>query len=113
MRSSKDKERYGIDTVKEAKDWFNKNGIELYGFNDNPSQHEWSDSRKIYAHAYIDDQFLGVPLTYYKYFGERFFVDWYLIASLLSQDGFITPQQYLEIKDKLMKEYPDIYKKHS
>lgn len=60
------------DAVQYIKD----KGINLYGINDNPSQHNWTSSNKIYADLYIDDQFLGIPLKYDKDLCSRPFVDW-------------------------------------
>ena len=46
----------------DAAGWFVKNSIPLFGVNDNPEQKSWTDSRKVYAHVYIDDAALGAPL---------------------------------------------------
>ena len=43
------------DCLQDAIDWFAKYDIPLYGVNDNPSQHSWTDSPKVYANMYIDD----------------------------------------------------------
>lgn len=48
--------------LEDAVQWFKERGIPLYGVNDNPQQHEWTASRKIYAKVYIDDAALGAPL---------------------------------------------------
>lgn len=50
-------------------------GITLFGVNENPDQH-WSMSRKVYAHAYIDDAAIGCPLRENPRMGGRPFVDW-------------------------------------
>ena len=47
MRSDKE--------LQDAVNWFKKNGIELYGVNENPTQKRWTNSPKVYAHMYIDD----------------------------------------------------------
>ncbi|MFN5345612.1 MAG: hypothetical protein ACK44N_01860 [Bacteroidota bacterium] len=39
----------------EAVNWFNENGIPLYGILTNPTQHTWTTSPKTYAQLYIDD----------------------------------------------------------
>jgi hypothetical protein len=54
-----------VDTLADAVSWFNQNGIELWGINENPEQKEsgWSNSNKQYAQLYIDDAALGAPLT--------------------------------------------------
>jgi hypothetical protein len=40
----------GGEFLSPALDWFEDNGIPLYGVNDNPSQHSWTDSAKVFAH---------------------------------------------------------------
>lgn len=62
------------ETLKDAVEWFLVNNIPLYGINDNPSQHRWTTSPKIFADIYIDDMAFGVPLIYPK--DGRPFVDW-------------------------------------
>lgn len=49
-------------TLTEAVEWFKNNNIPLYGINENPSQKRWTASPKIYAHIYIDDAAIGIPL---------------------------------------------------
>lgn len=53
-----------IDTLAEALKWFEDNGIELWGVNENPEQKatKWSTSTKQYADYYIDDAAIGCPL---------------------------------------------------
>lgn len=53
-----------VDTLQEAIDWFRKNEIPLYGVNENPTQHNWTSSKKIFAHIYIVDSALGIPLKH-------------------------------------------------
>lgn len=50
------------DLLDEAVAWFEQNGIELYGVNENPTQKEWTNSPKVYAQLYIDDAAFGCPL---------------------------------------------------
>lgn len=38
-------------------------GVEFWAVNDNPEQHDWTGSRKVYAHLYIDDAAFGCPLV--------------------------------------------------
>ncbi len=47
----------------EAVEWFEKNGIPLWGINENPEQKSWTTSPKAYCHLYIDDAALGIPLV--------------------------------------------------
>lgn len=72
----------------DAVKWCNDNKIELYGINENPSQ-TWSDSRKVHADIYIDDQALGCPLKEDKKISERPFVDWVKIRKMLEDKGIL------------------------
>lgn len=67
--------------LQEAIDWCKKNGIELWGVNENPSQHYWSDSRKVYSDIIIDDRCAGIPLTPEKC------VDWIALGKILRENG--------------------------
>ena len=73
----------------EAVQWFENNGIPLYGINENPSQKDWTDSPKPYAHLYIDDAALGIPLGYNLLISERPFVDWVGVRRLLRSKRLI------------------------
>ena len=66
------------EKLEEAINWFNKNGIELYGIQWNPNQESWTKSNKCYAQIYIDDSALGVPLIKPNGF-KRSCVDWKII----------------------------------
>ncbi len=67
-------------------------GIPLFGVNKNPDQHTWTKSPKPYAHIYIDDAALGVPLMRPKN-GKRPYVHWPAVAELLGleYEGDPTP----------------------
>lgn len=59
--------------------YLEEKGVELWGINSNPDQGHWSGSPKAYAHLYIDDAALGVPLCYEQLDGgknSRPFVNW-------------------------------------
>lgn len=62
--------------------WFKENNIPLFGVNCNPEQHTWTTSPKPYANIYIDDAALGTPMVIPES-GERPFVDWATVASML------------------------------
>lgn len=70
------------DRLADAVAWFDLNGIPLFGVNNNPEQAAWTESPKAYAHLYIDDAALGVPLLPGKG-SERPYVDWKSVAELL------------------------------
>ncbi len=77
MRSGKE--------LDEAREYLENRGMELWGINNNPDQIKWTTSPKVYAHLYIDDAALGVPLLDK---GERPFVDWKAIDRLLRKRMF-------------------------
>jgi len=62
--------------LEEALKWCRDNGIELYGINTNPGQHEWTDSPKAYGNLYIDDASLGAPLKFDSNISRNPFIDW-------------------------------------
>lgn len=66
------------DTLQDAIDWFKKHDIPLFGVNENPTQKDWSSSPKPYAHIYIDDAALGVPLKKNS-LSEKPYVDWDIV----------------------------------
>ena len=74
MRSGKE--------LEDAVGWFRENEIELWGINENPEQKRWTQSPKIYAHLYIDDAALGVPLCE-GLKGERPYVNWSEVEEML------------------------------
>ncbi len=66
----------------DACEWFRKNDIGLFGVNENPEQHTWTASPKPYAHVYIDDAALGVPLI--RPGGtSRPYVHWNAVAQMM------------------------------
>ncbi|MCK5019747.1 MAG: hypothetical protein KAS32_22000 [Candidatus Peribacteraceae bacterium] len=73
MRSGKE--------LAEAVNYMTENGIELFGVNENPSQHTWTKSPKAYGHIYIDDAAVGCPLISIKGY-NRPCVDWEKISNI-------------------------------
>lgn len=71
--------------LEEAINWFTERGIPLYGINKNPTQSNWTQSPKAYAHLYIDDAALGCPLTFDETICSRPFVDWVGVDKLLQE----------------------------
>jgi len=78
--------RAGVE-LKEAEEWFEKNGIKLYASQYNPSQRFWTKSNKCYAEMYIDDAALGCPLLHDKEISDRDFVDWIKVREILTKKG--------------------------
>lgn len=70
------------DALQDAIDWFKKHDIPLFGVNENPTQKGWTSSPKPYAHIYIDDAALGVPLKQDS-LSERPYVDWDMVKYYL------------------------------
>lgn len=54
-------------------------GLQFWGINGNPDQGTWSTSPKVFAHRYIDDAALGVPLAR-RAANERPYVDWSVVG---------------------------------
>lgn len=71
-----------VSVLDDAKKWFKDRNIPLFGINNNPEQRSWTNSPKAYAHLYIDDAALGVPLIKGRN-GERDYVDWIKVAEML------------------------------
>jgi len=71
----------------DAVNWFKNNDIPLFGINTNPDQSKWTTSPKAYAHLYIDDAALGIPLIYSEH--PRPFVNWFKVENFLRLEGYI------------------------
>lgn len=63
----------------DAARWFTDRNIPLWGVNENPEQHTWSDSRKVYGNIYVDDAAFGCPLIAVPGF-QRLCVDWSVVG---------------------------------
>lgn len=92
---------YGIhkqsgNYLTDAINWFKENNIPLYGINTNPTQQEWTKSPKAYGQLYIDDAALGCPLIFNAEISTRPFADWPLIEKMLTEQGIICKQTYME-----------------
>lgn len=75
--------------LSEAIQWFEDNGIPLYGVQKNPTQRFWTSSPKAYGHLYIDDANLGCPLIYDEEMSDRPFVDWIAVKLMLQERGIL------------------------
>ena len=71
----------------DAINWFKDNDIPLYGIQTNPTQHNWTNSPKSYAHLMIDDSALGCPLRLNQEVSERPYADWEKIEQYLDNMG--------------------------
>ena len=86
----------GVDTLQPAIDWFAAHDLPLYGVNENPDQHVWTASPKVYGHLYIDDGALGIPLKVDTYDAPPY-VDWSLSSILLCHKGLLTMDDLLSL----------------
>ena len=71
--------------LEEAVQWFHERDIPLYGINNNPTQKKWTKSPKVYAHMYIDDAALGIPLCMPSedVENDRPYVNWQAVEQML------------------------------
>lgn len=69
----------------QAVEYLKENGVELWGINNNPEQHTWSQSPKAYAQLYIDDAAFGCPLLNNP--GGRPIVDWSIVRKHFGIDN--------------------------
>jgi hypothetical protein len=72
-------------TLDDAVEWFRNRDIKLYGINNNPQQHEWTNSPKAYANIYIDDNAIGCPLLLNPRYNGRPYVDWIKVLELIKE----------------------------
>jgi hypothetical protein len=94
------------DELTQAAQWFKDNNIELYGVNQNPTQHKWTTSPKVYAQLYIDDAALGIPLIRTK--DEKPYVDWEAVEDDLECMD-ILPLTMIDFCDCKPEEFFDIF----
>lgn len=97
MRSDRKKKKKvdGVEVVveenvlTEAIQWFEQQGIPLYGVQKNPTQRFWTSSPKAYGHLYIDDANLGCPLIMNDPEADRPYVDWEQVREILEEKGIL------------------------
>ncbi|MDH6307208.1 hypothetical protein M2451_002442 [Dysgonomonas sp. PFB1-18] len=77
------------NVLTEAVQWFEDNGIALYGIQKNPTQRFWTSSPKAYGQMYIDDAGLGCPLLYNEDISDRPYVDWNRVQRMLKERGIL------------------------
>lgn len=78
--------REGIQ-LDEAIEWCRNRDIRFDYINENPEKD--TASRKVYAHVYIDDHGIGVPLILNEHYHRKPFVDWKGIESLLIKNKIL------------------------
>lgn len=76
------------EVLKDAVNFLENSGIQLYGVNENPGQGSWTSSPKPYAHLYIDDASAGCPLIYPE--EGRPYADWSKIIKILEEKEYVT-----------------------
>ncbi len=77
------------DYLNDAEQWFALNEIPLYGVNRNPDQKSWTSSPKVYAHLYIDDAAIGIPLIVPGEERVAPYVDWNEVERILIKRGIL------------------------
>lgn len=78
----------------EAVEWFKVRDIPI--FNVNRNENFENGSRKVYAHIYLDDHGLGIPLIYDPGFHKKPFVDWEKVDKMLEERGYYIKQHVVE-----------------
>ena len=73
----------------EAVEWFEKEGIELFGVQTNPEQSTWTISPKAYGKLIIDDAALGIPLITNTSVSKRPYVNWTEVRQMLVRRGLL------------------------
>ena len=76
-------------SLEEAVGWFDRNGIPLYGVNEDPKQKQWTNSPKVFADLYIDDAALGCPIKSDLEKSKKPFVDWIRVREILTLMGLL------------------------
>ena len=94
------------DELAQAVQWFKDNNIELYGANQNPTQHTWTTSPKVYAQLYIDDAALCIPLIHPKVGSP--YVDWEAVEDELEFKD-ILPLTMVDFSDCKPEEFFDLF----
>lgn len=111
-----DSDTNSSSVLDDAVNWFEKNGLEVYGKNINPTQSSWTNSTKPYANLYIDDAAIGAPLCYFDIYPRRQFIDWYKIMVYFYKNGFISSEELndvsMKIKETLEKTKKELLKEN-
>ena len=96
LSTIRSKNSEGTDTLQPALDWFEVNGIPLYGVNENPDQKSWTDSPKVFGQLTIDDTAMGAPLKADPAGGAPF-IDWNVASVYLCLQGWLTESDLIEL----------------
>lgn len=94
LNTMRSRNNEGMDMLQPAVDWFSERGIPLFGVNENPTQHEWTSSPKVYGHIYIDDAALGAPLVTDV---DDKYIDWKMAAAYLYYAGLLSENDITEL----------------
>jgi len=82
----------GDDYLAPAVEWFQQNGIPLFGVNRNPGQSRWSSSPKAHAELYIDDYALFAATIFDPEISEKPYLDWARVREELVKRGIINEE---------------------
>lgn len=75
------------EELEDAKTWLRVHDLNFDHFNCNPLRE--TGSRKVYAHYYLDDHGVGVPLTHDFKIHRKPFVDWEGVKKIFEEKGLI------------------------
>ena len=92
----------GRDTLQEAIDFLQRNGIDIKYINRSPAQ--FSTSKKQYANIYLDDSSFGAPWRS-RVKNNSIAFDWREVAEVFYGDGLITKEQLDNIKETIRREW--------
>lgn len=74
--------------LQDVVDWYNKNGIPVFGVQTNPEQKSWTSSPKAYGQYIIDDICAFAPLIKENP-QDRFYINWIAMREELVNVGLI------------------------
>lgn len=75
--------------LQDVVDWYQNNGIDIYGIQSNPTQKHWTSSPKAHGNYYIDDAAIGCPIIFNEQFHRRPYVDWVKVEEIFIENGVI------------------------
>ncbi len=93
LHTMRSRETCDGDMIQPVVDHLAAHDIELYGINNNPTQHTWTTSPKAYCQHFLDDANIGCPLIY-PGDGSRPYVDWDEAGPMVMQKFEIHRKKY-------------------